>query len=370
MKSIEQIDPSLMCAARVAINESLKVKKDEKVLIITNPEPDVSEISQALYRASNEAGAKTVLVYQDTKNQLTFAEDCVIGAIGAEPDVLISMSHDKLGKDIKAIKEPYEYRGQKINNTFHYLLKSEKTRSFWSPSTTLEMFKTMVPVDFIRMKKEALWIKEIFDRAESIRVTAPGGTDISIDVKDRKGMMDDGDFSTPGSGGNLPAGETFISPEVGSAEGTIVFDGSISSYNGIIVIEEPIRVEYKKGFAVSITGGTEAKELLKTITLAEENALIYEKEGKLPAGAGQSYKKNARNLGELGIGLNPAASITGNMLGDEKVYETCHFAIGSNYDDDAEALIHLDGLVLNPSVVAFMPGGDEVEVTRDGKLLI
>ena len=39
------------------------------------------------------------------------------------------------------------------------------------------------------------------------------------------------------------------------------------------------------------------------------------------------------------------------MLEDEKVFKTCHIAIGSNYDDDAKALIHLDGLVKNPTIV-------------------
>ena len=62
--------------------------------------------------------------------------------------------------------------------------------------------------------------------------------------------------------------------------------------------------------------------------------------------------------------------ITGNMLGDEKVYKTCHFAIGSNYDDDAEALIHLDGLVSDPTVVAVMEDGSEEFITRDGVLAL
>ncbi len=368
MKRENQIDPELFKAAQIAINDSLKVRRDEKVLIITNPEEDVSEISQALYRASNLAGAKTVLVYQDVKNQLSFAEDCVIGAIGAEPDVLISMSHEKLGKDQKAIANPHEWKGKKINNTFHYLMTSGKTRAFWSPSTTRDIFIEMVPVDYDRMKREALWVKDIFDRSESVRVTAPGGTDITFSIKDRLGKLDDGDFSAPGAGGNLPAGETFVSPVVGSSNGLIVFDGSISSHDGIIIIDEPIRVEYRNGFAGAVTGGKEAKELLKTITLAEENALQFEKDGKLPAGSGAGYAKNARSLGELGIGLNPKAVITGNMLGDEKVYETCHFAIGSNYDDDADALIHLDGLVLKPTITVITETGDEMIITREGKL--
>ncbi len=183
-------------------------------------------------------------------------------------------------------------------------------------------------------------------------------------------MMDDGDFSRPGDGGNLPAGESFVSPEVGSSQGTIVFDGSISSHDGIIIIKEPIRVVYVDGFITEITGGKEAERLKETIRLGEVNAIAFEKEGKLGKGQGKSYAKNARSLGELGIGLNPAAVITGNMLGDEKVYETCHFAIGSNYDDDAEALIHLDGLVSKPTIVAIMEDGSEETITRKGVLLI
>ena len=368
MKTINELDRDLTEAARTAVRDVLKIKKDETVLIITNPDIEVSEISQALYRAALESGARPVLVYQEMKDQLSFAEAAVIGAIGSRPDVLISMSTEKLGKDRKAMSEPYEHNGVKIGNTFHYLLASGQTRSFWSPSVTRKMFAKTVRVDYNRMKAEAAWVKEILDRADSVRVTAPGGTDITFSVRGRLGKLDNGDYSLPGAGGNLPAGETFISPVVGSSSGVIVFDGSISSHNGIIIIEEPIRVRYENGFAREITGGREAKELLTTITLGEENALAFEKEGKLPAGSGASYARNARNLGELGIGLNPAAEIVGNMLEDEKVYRTCHFAIGSNYDDDAQALIHLDGLVKEPDIVAVMEDGREEIITRKGVL--
>ena len=94
-----------------------------------------------------------------------------------------------------------------------------------------------------------------------------------------------------------------------------------------------------------------------------------ESEGKLPPGKAEVYARNARNIGELGIGLNPSAKICGNMLEDEKVYHTCHFAIGSNYDEDAPALIHLDGLVSRPSIVATFSSGAQREILRDGDLV-
>jgi leucyl aminopeptidase (aminopeptidase T) len=71
----------------------------------------------------------------------------------------------------------------------------------------------------------------------------------------------------------------------------------------------------------------------------------------------------------LGIGLNRKAKIVANMLEDEKVYGTCHFAVGSNYDGDAEALIHLDGLVKRPTIVAINRKGDEKTMMADGRLV-
>ena len=87
--------------------------------------------------------------------------------------------------------------------------------------------------------------------------------------------------------------------------------------------------------------------------------MAYEKEGKLAAGQGAIYKKNARNIGELGIGLNPAASITGNMLEDEKAFHTCHFAIGENYDDD---------VVRDPTIVLTYADGTSRTILQDGVL--
>ena len=90
----------------------------------------------------------------------------------------------------------------------------------------------------------------------------------------------------------------------------------------------------------------------------------------MPSGMGVVYARNARNIGELGIGLNPSANITGNMLEDEKAFHTCHFAIGQNYDGDAPALIHFDGVVRNPTIVFTYADGKEVTVLETGELKI
>ena len=149
-----------------------------------------------------------------------------------------------------------------------------------------------------------------------------------------------------------------------------MFDGSISLYNGDMLLTEPVDLQIVDGFVTEIKGGRGAALLRETIELGEKNALEFEAAGKIPAGSGAVYKKNARNLGELGIGLNPAAGIDGNMLGDEKAYRTIHIAIGSNYDEDAKALIHCDCLVKDPTVTAFYADGTEVVFLDNGDLKI
>ena len=138
--------------------------------------------------------------------------------------------------------------------------------------------------------------------------------------------------------------------------------------DGDSIIETPITCKVVKGYVTDITGGAEAKRLLKTITEAELRPFVLEKEGKLPQGQAPIYKKNARNIGELGIGLNPAATITGNMLEDEKAFHTCHFAIGENYDNDAPSLIHLDGVVREPTIVLTYADGTSRTILQNGAL--
>src|SRR5439155_6773156 len=99
--------------------------------------------------------------------------------------------------------------------------------------------------------------------------------------------------------GNLPAGEAFISPLETFGDGVVVFDGSLAGFG---VLNEPVRVSVSGGRAVDADG--EAGEwLLRTLDAGGEHG---------------------RSLAELGIGTNPAAILTGNVLEDEKVTGTAH----------------------------------------------
>jgi leucyl aminopeptidase (aminopeptidase T) len=360
----------LQHAAGVAVSQVLKARRGERVLIITNPGDDVRRISMALYDAALDSGAEPTLVFQPAKTQLDLADDAVIHALRSEPEVIVSISKDKLGKDRFAMKENYKYKKASFSHIFNYLLGSKKSRAFWSPSVTVEMFESTVPVDYKRLRDNCRKLKRVLDRATAVHITTRLGTDLVLGLRGRKALTDDGDFSKPGSGGNLPAGEVYISPELGTGEGTLVYDGSISSDRGVILIKRPIEITVRKNLVSGIRGGREASQLKATLERARKTTRRFASEGKIPRRELPGYIENIRNLGELGIGLNEKARIVGNMLEDEKVFKTCHIAIGSNYDDDAKALIHLDGLIKNPTMELIDARGRSTPVMKNGKIVI
>lgn len=385
-------DTKLEHIALVLVRDACRLKKGERVLIITNPLSDIEQISRYIYTAVEKLGGEPVIVTQKEKNFLDFANKAAIAALKTEPQLCFSISANKLGKDEDAIKFPFATKeGETYDHIFTYNLYGKKNmRALWAPGITLDMFERTVCIDYALLQERCRILSNKFRGADYVHVTAPGGTDILVPVVGRYGQADDGNFSAFGVGGNIPAGEVFISPSLGhkgekggtvssGCQGRIVFDGSMSVNEGDFIINDPIIVDVVNGFVTEISSKAgrpidgsildcEAYRLLKTITDAESAAINMEKEGILSAGLGTEYAKNARNIGELGIGLNPAALITGNMLEDEKALKTCHFAIGSNYNNDANSLIHLDGVVRDPTIIIHYTDGTSFIVEKDGEL--
>lgn len=345
-------------ASTVAMRDVVGLKEGEEVLIITNFEGDVFPIARAIFDVTRKLGGKPTMAIQEMKTTYTYAERLVLETLRAEPDVVVSLSANKMGKDPYGLSIGYMGRdGKKYSSLFDKLMDGDKRiRGFWSPTTTVEMFERCVAVDYKAMQAKALSLKNALDGHKEIHITAPGGTDAYISIKGRKAFLDDGDFSTPGKGGNLPAGEAFISPAIEGVSGTIVFDGTVDLVPNAVIPKKPVKLIMKDGYVDKVVGGVEAKELLKVI---ENGAKMAHEKGL------KDEERNARHIGELGIGINYKAKMTGNLLEDEKLGKTVHFAIGANYDNDANALIHQDCLVMNPSMWV-----DSKLIMKDGKILV
>ena len=123
----------------------------------------------------------------------------------------------------------------------------------------------------------------------------------------------------------------------------VAVNGSIGD-SGILT--SPLLITVVDGMAVEISGNEYAANLAAAMDAAG------------PA---------ARNLAELGIGTNPAAKLSGNVLEDEKILGTVHLAFGDNASmgGSVRAPYHQDGILLRPNVWV-----DGELLMRDGTLLV
>jgi len=192
------------------------------------------------------------------------------------------------------------------------------------PSITEEMMEGAMRADYAEVAQNCDALLEELGDADEVRIESDVGTDLTVEVGDRDWRRDDGICHEDGCVTNLPAGEVFVAPETG--DGTLVVDGSFA---GLGRLDEPVRIEFEDGYATEISSDA----------LREKTDAVGDP---------------GRNLAELGVGANPAATLIGNVLQDEKVAGTVHVAVGdsSGFGGDVECDLHLDGVVTEPRLYA------------------
>ena len=124
------------------------------------------------------------------------------------------------------------------------------------------------------------------------------------------------------------------------SNGTVVFDGCFAP---IGFLKKPVTLHVKKGRITRITGNRSLQAIFS------------------------KYGMRERVLCELGIGTNPSAKITGNVLEDEKRLGSIHLAFGNNlgFGGRNKARIHLDGVIKKPTIYI-----DETLIIKKGKFLL
>ncbi len=209
------------------------------------------------------------------------------------------------------------------------------------PDVTEDMIARTMGGDYSEIKRRTQKLARLLRGAKRVRITTKKGTDVEIVLEDREFRLDTGVLTKPGAFSNLPAGEVYAAPLETKSSGIAVFD---ASFSGIGMLPEPVVIEIEKGVAKKIKG--DRGKLRKML---------------------DAVGPKGRNLAELGIGTNDRARITGNVLEDEKVMGTVHLAFGDNstFGGNVKVNVHLDGMILRPTVVA-----DGREIMKNGHLML
>lgn len=299
---------SLRAGAETVVNQCLNVQSGERVVVV-NDSTDQALIDALRAVVAEATEDHDYLEYAEPEHHGSEPPERVADAL-KEADVFIAPTQKSLSHT-QARKRACE----------------QGARGATMPGINRQVWAGSLDADYDRVAELCHAVDAMLQEAETVHITTPSGTDLRIDVEYDYYMEDTGIIHEPGTFGNLPAGETFGAPV--NAEGTLVVDHFPHAPAGT-------RVEIRDNEAVAVEhpSGTDSE-------LAEAFDAV----------------DGARNVAELGIGTNPAATLIGNVLQDEKVLGTVHVAFGDNAsmvpDGDPRQVVsdvHWDTVCEEPTV--------------------
>ena len=292
-------------AVETVFGPCLGVRPEENVVVVVDR--TTAPLGEALREAATTAGAEAVTVVMEPR-----------GVDGEEPPAPVAAA-------LAAAAVFIAPTARSLSHTRARKAASDGgARGATLPGVTEDMLARLMACDFPTMARRSRAIAELLTAADAAHVTCPRGTDLRLDLSGREGISDDGHLSGDRAFGNLPCGEGFISPLGG--EGTVV----AATLASLGLPDAPVQLTVEGGRLADASGEWGARWT-----------------GLMDA-AGAS----GRNLAELGVGTNERATLTGNILEDEKILGTVHVAFGASagIGGTVNVPVHLDCLVQEPTL--------------------
>lgn len=312
MRSIQKAEQTL--------KSCLGIKRSDRVLVICDR--NTLPIGQIFFDASEKRTMSPLLI-----------EIPISTHHGMEPSnaVADAMIHSDV------IIAPTTYSLTYTNATRAAIARGARVVTM--PGITIEMLrKGGLDADYSRIAKSIKKFGRKFQNAKEIRITTEHGTDLFASIEGRRWILDDnGLCNKRGMITNLPAGKVFIAPEERSVNGRLVVDGVFLPRT-----EGMIEMDIKNGLAHDYKGPKDVVDIL-------------------------NRSKCGRTVCEIGIGMNPKARVTGNMLEDQKAKGTAHIGFGDNttFGGEIRCDMHNDGVLRSPSIEI-----DGQTVLENGKFIL
>ena len=297
--------PDLGPAIDTILTRCLGVKAGENVLVIVDP--GTRSIGEALRDGARALAAEAVLAEMDERATDGTEPPPAIAAAMMASDVIVAPTTRSLS-----------------HTTARKRATDSGVRAATLPGVTGEMLARMMAADFDAVAARSRAVADLLTTHASAHVSCPRGTDMTLELDGRAGGVDDGRLDSGGAFGNLPCGEGWIAPLGGS--GRIV----ASSVARLGLSDPPAVLTVSDGRLVAARDGL-GPELLGSL---------------------QEHGEQGCNLAELGVGTNDRATLTGEVLEDEKILGTVHIAFGASagLGGNVSVPIHLDVVVLDASL--------------------
>lgn len=321
----------LLSTARSVVRTCLQVRREEDVLVITDPE--TSEVGQAIYEEAARVTDRILLVMMPPTQKPGKEPPLPVADIMRKNRVIIIATKDSL-----------------THTRARQQASKEGARIVSMPGIGRDSFETGgMTADYNALQREISGMAVIFRRKRLVKVSTPAGTDIEFMTGSRWILEDTGICNRPGQVSNLPAGKVFVLPKEGSMNGKIVLDGSWEGR----VLDEALTFEVRDGMVKEVSGGELATEITSLFELAK-------------TGIRGSKKDLVWTAAEFGFGMNPRAKeIVGNRVEDLVVRGGCYFGIGDNTHIGGKSRvgIHLRGTMLETDLLL-----EDTSIISSGKL--
>lgn len=313
-------------ACKTLLNVCAQCKKDEKILIVTDP--DSLYIAQALWDAAEEYPNRS-LIMMPTQTMHGQEPTSLVSAAMMDADVIFRPT--KFSISSTEAKRNACANGARDLNCSDYDLRMLESGGLYAD------FEAMGPV----MDKVAAVYQ-----GDDVEITTPMGTHLKANITGRFNLPQYGRSLVPGQSSSPPDIECAIGANAGTMHGVVYIDGSIP-HPLLGLIEEPIKLTVDKSLITKIEGGEQA-DILAKILADYNDPKVY-------------------HIGEIGIGMNPACELTGRMLEDEGCNGTVHLGIGDDrgFAGGNSCPVHLDAVFRSPTLTV-----DGKAILKDGVLTV
>ena len=270
--------------ARLILRTSAALREKERVLILADR--DTRAIGEAFLNAARSLGTDPVLLTILPRE-----------ADGLEPPELVATAMESADLIVLATRKSLTHT--------HARRQANRAgaRVISIPGITEDMLASGgLSADWGEIHELVRRIARRLRNAGTLHVTSGSGTDLTFSVGGRDWIAEDTGLCTRrGAFTTLPAGELFVAPVEGTAEGRLVADVYFDE-----PLLEPATATLREGHAVRIVGASKAVHAMNL------------------------GGRDGRTLGRFGFGLNARARATGSHEEAEKALGCASLGFGDN----------------------------------------